>query len=179
MTSKHFWWVLPCAIALSASARSVQAQSAAYSVSRDTARDARARSAEDEQVANVIRSLFAAVERNDMAALDTLYAGDSLTVIEGAGINRSWRDYKDHHLGPELADMHGLRYRPSDIEVRRRGNVAWVIFRYTLQAQAGARAVDVVGRGTAVLERNGRRWVVRHTHTSGRARRPTDPPAQP
>lgn len=31
-------------------------------------------------------ALCAAAERNDLVALDTLYAGDSLTVIEGAGI---------------------------------------------------------------------------------------------
>lgn len=142
------------------------------------AADARASAAAVADIERTLRAVFAAAERNDLAALDTLYAGDSLTVVEGAGINRGWRDYRDHHLAPELRDMRGLRYRPSDVEVRVAGDVAWAVFRYGLQATMGPRAVDVVGRGTAVLERqrDGGRWVVRHTQTSGRPRRPTDPP---
>jgi ketosteroid isomerase-like protein len=128
-------------------------------------------------VAAVIRALFAAAERNDLAALDTLYAGDSLIVIEGAGINLGWTDYRDHHLEPELKEMKDLQYRASDIEVHLAGNTAWAIFRYTLKVEMDGKPADLVGRGTAVLELRGSRWVVRLTQTSGRARRPTDPPA--
>lgn len=131
-------------------------------------------------VRRVVEATFGAAERRDMAALDTLYAGDSLTVIEGAGINRGWSDYRDRHLGPELGEMQGLRYRPYDFEVHVNGDQAWTIFRYTLTAESQGRHADVVGRGTAILERTargsgGRRWVVRHIHTSGRARRAGDP----
>lgn len=131
----------------------------------------------------VIQAVFKAAERQDIAGLDTLYAGDSLTVIEGAGLNRGWADYRDHHLVPELREMKGLQYRPEEIAVNIRGDIAWALFRYTLVAQSGRRTADVIGRGTAVLERqdtpHGSRWVVRHIHTSGRARRPTDPPRGP
>lgn len=131
-------------------------------------------------VVAAVRALFAATERNDVAALDTLYAGDRLTVIEGAGIDRTWTGYRDHHLVPELREMRNLRYRASEIEAHVAGDVAWAVFRYGLSAKVDGRAADVVGRGTAVLERRGKgggaRWVVRHTHTSGRARRPGDPP---
>ena len=129
------------------------------------------------QITAVLQALFAASERGDLAALDTLFAGDSLTVIEGAGINRTWADYRDHHLGPEMKEMKHLQYRPADIEVHLAGNTAWAIFRYSLKAEVDGKPADVVGRGTAILERRGPRWVVRHTHTSGRARRPSDPPS--
>ena len=130
-----------------------------------------------------IRALFAAAERNDLAALDTLYAGDSLTIIEGAGINRGWSDYRDHHLAPEMKEMKNFRYRPSDIAVHVSGEMAWAEFRYALQADVNGRAVDVVGRGTAILMQKmpmragetAGRWVVRHTQTSARPRRPADP----
>ena len=128
------------------------------------------------EVAATLRDLFAAAERGDLDALDTLYAGDSLTVIEGAGMNRTWAEYRDHHLAPELKVMKDFQYRPDDIAVRVVGDLAWATFRYGLKAEMNGRAADVVGRGTAILERRGPRWVVRHTHTSGRARRPTDPP---
>ena len=130
-----------------------------------------------------IRALFAASERNDLAAMDTLYAGDSLTIIEGAGINRGWSDYRDHHLVPEMKEMKNFRYRPSDIVVHVSGDMAWAEFRYALQADVNGRAVDVVGRGTAILMQKmpmragdmAGQWVVRHTQTSGRPRRPADP----
>lgn len=132
------------------------------------------------QVAATVRALFAAAERGDLAALDTLYAGDSLTVIEGAGINRGWADYRDHHLGPELRAMREFRYRPFEIETHVAGTSAWATFRYALQGQLNGRALDQVGRGTAILERRGSgaraRWVVRHTQTSSRPRRAGDPP---
>lgn len=128
------------------------------------------------QVGAALRATFAAVERKDLAALDTLYAGDSLTVVEGAGMNRGWADYRDHHLAPELKEMTNLRYRPFEIEAHVAGNTAWAVFRYALSTELGGRAIDAVGRGTAILERRGPRWVVRHTHTSYRARRPADPP---
>jgi len=130
-------------------------------------------------VQHTIEALFRAVEQKDLAALDTLYAGDRLTVIEGAGVNRGWTDYRDHHLAPELQDFADFRYRPADIEVELHGDLAWAMFRYTLQAKMGERTLDMVGRGTAILERRGDAWVVRHTHTSSRARRPSDPTGGP
>ncbi len=130
----------------------------------------------------VLRGVFAAAERGDLAALDTLYAGDSLTVVEGAGINRGWADYRDHHLGPELKTMKNFYYRPVDVVVRVSGQYAWATFRYDLKGEMNGRQIDNVGRGTAILERRsvagGTRWVVRHTQTSSRARRADDPPAR-
>ncbi len=122
------------------------------------------------QVRATIEALFAAAERGDMIALDTLYAGEDLTVIEGTGIDRGWTDYRDDHLGPELEAFENFEYRPSEVEPRVVGDVAWAIFRYTLRGDYGDRRLDHVGRGTAILERRGNRWVVRHTHTSSRPR---------
>lgn len=150
---------------------------AAQQPTQPAAHPARALSAQESRVQSTIVALFAAAERSDMAALDSIYAGDSLTIIEGASMNRGWADYRDHHLAPEMKEMTGFQYRVADIEPRVSGNLAWATFRYTLKANAAGRPVDIVGRGTAILERRGDRWVVRHTQTSGRARRPTDPPA--
>ncbi|MBX3131754.1 MAG: nuclear transport factor 2 family protein [Gemmatimonadaceae bacterium] len=127
-------------------------------------------------VVQTIRALFAAAERGDLAALDSIYAGDSLLVIEGAGINRGWADYRDNHLAPELKEFSNFRYRPFEIEARVSGDLAWATFRYALTADLPNGKADVVGRGTAVLERRGARWIVRLTQTASRPRRPSDPP---
>lgn len=131
--------------------------------------------AEVAAVIRAIQQLFAAAERGDLAALDSIYAGDSLLVLEGAGLNRGWTDYRDNHLAPELKEFQNFRYRPFEIEARVEGSLAWATFRYALAADLPDRKVDVVGRGTAILERKGNRWIVRLTHTAGRARRPSDP----
>lgn len=143
------------------------------------AAQAPAPTADEAAVAATIMAVFAAIERGDLAALDTLYAGDSLTIGEGAGLDRTWKSYRDHHLAPELKEMRRMYYRPAGIEARVSGGLAWAIFGYTLRGDLGERKLDLVGRGTAILERRGTRWIVRHSHTSGRARRPSDPPALP
>ncbi len=143
---------------------------------QDHASHAPAPTPEVAAVIQTIQALFAAAERGDLAALDTIYAGDSLLVIEGAGINRGWVDYRDNHLAPELKDFRNFRYRPFEIEARVSGNLAWATFRYALTADMTDRKADVVGRGTAILERRGNRWIVRLTHTASRPRRPSDPP---
>ena len=126
-------------------------------------------------VRKTIEALFNAAERGDLTALDTIYAGEELTVIEGAGINRGWADYRDHHLAPELKEFSDFQYRVFEIEPRLAGSAAWAIFRYTIKATLGERTIDQVGRGTAVLRQRGDRWVVVHTQTSSRPRRPGDP----
>lgn len=148
----------------------------ALNITPAAAQEARQLSRDESQVRATVMALFAAAERKDITALDTLYAGEELTVIEGAGINRGWADYRDHHLAPELKAFTNFKYRPFEIEPHVSGDVAWVIFRYALQAALTERALDIVGRGTAVLERKGEKWIVRHTQTSGRARRDADPP---
>ena len=157
-------------------------QGHAHGVPHDSAAHTVAKSSSGESVqdaaaaAATLRAVFAAAERSDLSALDTLYAGDSLTVVEGTGINRGWADYRDRHLAPELKEMKNFRYRPFEVEARASGDMAWVTFRYALGGEVGGRTIDNVGRGTAILERRRGRWVVRHTQTTSRTRRPNDPP---
>src|SRR5215203_1266776 len=122
----------------------------------------RAAASDSMKVVAVLRAALAAQERNDEKGLDSLYAGEALTIIEGASINRGWKDFWEHHLGPELKDMKDLQFRASDVEVMVKSNMAYAIFRFTKKYQAPTRAVDNVGRGTAVFEKVKGRWVIRH-----------------
>ena len=135
-----------------------------------------AQSALSDSVAATVRAVFAAAERNDMAALGRLY-DPNVTIGEGSGLDRGWAAYRDHHLVPELRDFRNFRYRPFDVEVRLTGpRTAYALFRYALRADTAERAVDIVGRGTMVLQRGeDGRWRVVHSQTSGRARRDSDP----
>ncbi len=116
-----------------------------------------------------IETIGRAMEAGDIAALDTLFAPDPwVEIIEGAGVNHGWVDYRDHHLKPELEEMKNLRYRFFDIVPQIRDGVAWAPFRYELAADVASGHVEVEGRGTMILERRHKRWYVVHLHTSGR-----------
>ncbi len=127
------------------------------------------------QVEAVVRAAYAHSEAGNLSALDTIYTANA-TIIEGAGLDRSWVNYRDHHLAPELKEFKDFRYRPSDIEVTVEGDQAWVMFRYALAATMGERTIDNVGRGTMILQRVNGQWRIRHSHTSSRARRASDAP---
>jgi ketosteroid isomerase-like protein len=117
----------------------------------------------------VVEAVAASAQAKDLTGLDTLYAPDPwVRIIEGAGVNNGWRDYRDHHLAPELAAFENLHYRFFDVAPQVRGMVAWAPFRYDLAADTPTGHVEVEGRGTAVLERRNGRWLVVHLHTSGR-----------
>ena len=115
----------------------------------------------------VVEAAAAYTRAKDIAGLDTLHAFDPwVRIIEGAGVNNGWVDYRDNHLKPELADLGNLRY--FDVEPQVRGNVAWAAFRYDLAVDTPRGHVEVEGRGTAILEKRANRWLIVHLHTSGR-----------
>ena len=133
----------------------------------------RAQAPEEAAVRRVVEAVGSLQEANDIAALDTLFAPNPwVEIIEGSGVNHGWTDYRNNHLKPELAEMQHLKFRFFDIVPQVRRKVAWAPFRYELAADTPSGHVDVEGRGTAVLERRGSRWLVVHLHTSGRRKTP-------
>lgn len=124
-------------------------------------------------VRRVVETLAEYTQAKDLAALDTLYAPDAwVQIIEGAGLNRSWADYRDNHLRPELAGFESFAYRFYEVEPQVRGDLAWAPFRYDLTVHSTRGHVEIEGRGTAILEKRGDRWLVVHLHTSGRRKGP-------
>lgn len=133
-------------------------------------------SAQTDEVAAVRRVVEAVAvysQASNLAAIDTLFApGRGVHIIEGAGVNHGWEDYRDRHLGPELATLGNLSYRYFAIEPQVRGTVAWAAFRYELGADTPNGRIETEGRGSVVLEQRQGRWVIVHLHTSGRRKQP-------
>lgn len=116
----------------------------------------------------------AAFNAKDLEKLATFYHPD-VTIYEGAGINNGWADYRDRHLGPELKAFQNLQFAHSDIKatVLAGAQSAYATARYTLKAKMGARDVHSEGLATYVLLKGSDgTWQIRHSHTSGRPRRP-------
>lgn len=158
MNVAHFWrgtvTLAAVALAVPAGARMAAAQAAAA-----------------DSVAAVITGFARLAQEKDVAGLDTLVAADAwVRIIEGAGVDRGWVAYRDHHLVPELAEFANLQYRFFGVEPQVRGNMGWAPFQYELVTDTPRGHVEVEGRGTAVLERRDGRWIIVHLHTSGRRR---------
>lgn len=130
-----------------------------------------AQSGDATAVRTVVEAFAEHAQAKALDGLDTLVAHDPwVDIIEGAGVNHGWSDYRDHHLAPELAEFENFTYRYFAIEPQVRGAVAWTPFQYELIVDTPRGHVEVEGRGTAVLERRGGRWLIVHLHTSGRRR---------
>lgn len=125
--------------------------------------------AQADEVRAVIEAVNVGMQAGDWASLDTLFSpGRGLHIIEGAGVNHGWADYRDNHLAPELESFEDFSYRWFAIEPMIDGDASWAAFRYELSANTSSGAVNVEGRGTIVLQRRDDRWQVVHLHTSGR-----------
>lgn len=134
-----------------------------------TAAPAAAQSPDAVAVRRVVEAFAEYSQAKNLAAIDTLFAPDPwVRIIEGAGANHGWADYRDHHLAPELAEFENFRYRYFAIEPQVRGAIAFTPFQYELSVDTPRGHVEVEGRGTAVLEKRDGRWVIVHLHTSGR-----------
>lgn len=76
----------------------------------------------------VLEAYAGFVQAKNLVGADTLFApGESVHIIEGAGVNHGWADYRDNHLGRELPELTNFRYFA--IEPQVRGDVAWAPFR--------------------------------------------------
>ncbi|NCG33738.1 MAG: hypothetical protein GWP44_12760 [Proteobacteria bacterium] len=121
------------------------------------------------EVRAVIEAVAAGMQAGDFTSLDTLFTDSrGLHIIEGAGVNHGWADYRDSHLKPELEAFENFVYRWYAIEPVVDGDASWAAFRYDLAADTSSGKVEVEGRGTIVLQRTDGRWKVVHMHTSGR-----------
>jgi len=126
-----------------------------------------------------IRTFLEAYDRafvaKDLDRLAAFYHPD-VTIFEGGGINRGWADYRDNHLGPELAEFEGLEFGHRGVTptpLGSGGRVAYVTSEYYLKARVKDREIDAAGIETLVLVRDGKgAWKIRHSHTSSRRRPP-------
>jgi len=120
----------------------------------------------------IVEAVGAGMEAGDFASLDTLFSDSrGVHIIEGAGVNHGWAEYRDDHLAPELENFENFSYRWFGVEPVVDGNASWASFRYELAADTKSGHVETEGRGTIILQRRADRWQVVHLHTSGRRKR--------
>jgi uncharacterized protein (TIGR02246 family) len=131
-----------------------------------------AQSGEEQKITDWLAGYDAALVGKDLDKLATFYHPDA-TIVEGAGVNNGWADYRDNHLGPELKAFEGLEFAHSNRKVHMLGDrAAYVTSQYTIKAKLKEREIDAEGRETLVLiKMPDNTWKIRHSHTSSRPRR--------
>lgn len=123
-------------------------------------------SGDADDVVAALNAYSAAIGAMDIDAAGELVTSDFL-IFEGAGVNRGWADYRDHHLGPELEMFKTISFELSEIEAEVGGDLAWASFRYATHIEMPERVSDSTGVGTAVLvQGSDGRWRLRHLHTT-------------
>ena len=120
-----------------------------------------------------LKGYDAAFLSKDLTRIAAFYHPE-VTIYEGAGINNGWVDYRDRHLGPELKSFENLEFAHTGTKVTllAGGQSAYATSRYTIKAKMGDRMLDNEGLETLLLLKTADGWKIRHSHTSGRARRP-------
>ena len=136
-----------------------------------------AQAADERAVREALIKSTTSFEQNNIAAATQVWSNDeSLTVFEQGHANYGWKDYRDHHLGPEMAEMKNTKYVLTDIRIHLAGKTAWATFNYTIAAdvfESGKqRHVDGGGLGTAILEKHSDGWRIIHWHSSAPRRAP-------
>ena len=128
-------------------------------------------SGDADDVLAALDAYAAAITGMDIEAVGE-WVTEDLLIFEGAGVNRGWADYRDHHLARELEMFDAIDFEFSDIEAEARGDLAWANFRYSVHIEMPDRVSDSAGVGTAVLVKGGDgRWRLRHLHTTPERRR--------
>ena len=65
---------------------------------------------EEQAIAKWLAGYDAALNARDLDRLATFYHPDA-AIVESAGVNNGWADYRDHHLGLELKAFETLKVR--------------------------------------------------------------------
>ena len=135
---------------------------------------------DEANVRNALLMSTSSFEKNDMPAASRVWSNEeALIVFEQGHANYGWKDYRDNHLGPEMAEMKNTKYTLSDIRVHLAGTTAWATFKYAIAADVldngKQRHIDGGGLGTAILEKHADGWRIVHWHSSAPRRAPAVP----
>jgi ketosteroid isomerase-like protein len=138
---------------------------------RDVVSPAPARSFARDSVeaAATVARFHQALAAGDSAAVLALLAPDAV-ILESGGVE-DVAEYRGHHLPADIEFARAVQGTRTPVQVRVRGDVAWVAATSVAQGQFRGRAVDSAGAELMVLARTPDGWRITAIHWSSRTRR--------
>lgn len=125
-----------------------------------------------------LSSFDRAFESLDVSRLERFY-DDGVTIFEGSVTNTGWADYRDNHIGKELAEMSEVSLSHKDVAVRFLDGIqtwACVTSRFSLSMIVKGEKIDLLGLETLVIRKvPSAGWKIVHSHTSARRALPEPP----
>ncbi len=124
----------------------------------------------------VVAAYLDAMESGDLDAAEALFASRS-SIFESGGEEGTWQSYREHHIGPELAEFEAFTITRGEPETQSSQDssmafVAWPI-EYRIQLR-DERTIESRGTVTFVMVLEGPEWRIRHLHWSSRRKPAAD-----
>jgi hypothetical protein len=117
-----------------------------------------------EELAGVVRGLYAAMGSGDPEAVEAFYSLSPHAVFLGTDEAEFWTDSAQHNLDVRpYWERAGNRVTPGELLALECGDVGWTVDRPTIELASGERFQT---RLTFVFHREGGTWKVVHAHTS-------------
>lgn len=119
-------------------------------------------------VRSVLRAYQAAMEARSVDALGKVVDPD-LLVLEGTHKNVGWKDYRDNHIGPEMAEWKSFQVAdPRLVSLEVDGGMAYAVQEATYTIVMEGKTVSMAGAETFVLRKGKDGWRVKHVHFSAK-----------
>ncbi len=124
----------------------------------------------DREPRRVAAAYLAAIEASDLDSAEGLFTGES-SIYETGGVEGSWRNYREHHLGPEIDAIESfsiIKQEPELVESLD-GSLAFIAWpiEYTITLK-DERTIHSKGTVTFLLIREKGVYRIRQLHWSSR-----------
>lgn len=124
--------------------------------------------ADEAAVKDILSRYKSAIERLDATGTEALFAPDS-AIFETGGVEGTYAQYLDHHLGPELKAFKAFAFSDYQVTVRFEGPIALATetYNYRIETRSGEIA-ERRGVATSVLKKIDGQWKILTMHNSAR-----------
>lgn len=136
---------------------------------------------EEQQLTEIIYAIELGWENGDPTPFRDHYLDfEGARYIESGGQNKGLADLIDHHVVPEGESLSSLDLEFSNIETHVENDFAWALADVEVKASLRDESREIHKRGyeTFLFRRVGNEWKVVHTHSSTRAVKDENPPAE-
>lgn len=119
-------------------------------------------------IRKVLKDYQAAMEERSVEKLAAVVT-DDLLILEGTHKNDGWADYRDKHIGPEMAEWKEFKIEnPVISRLEVEGALAYVVQEATYTIVSADKTVAMLGAETFILGKTDAGWKIKHVHLSGK-----------
>lgn len=123
--------------------------------------------ADRDAIASAVAEFHKSLRGGDQDTVLRLLARDA-QILEN-GVRETLEEYRDGHLGSDIAFAKGVPSNRSALLIRQEGDVAWVTSTSRAQGRMLGRDVDSTGTELMVLHKTPEGWRIRAIHWSSKA----------